>query len=628
MSSSPQHHLLGELVVEMGFINRDQLKRALDLQSEQIGPRPFSFSSPADLVVTQARRKVIQKPRLGKILIDLKFMSEREVSQALKRQQAYFTAYHDLPPKALRKLIEVSLAVNSGMNAAEVLEFILNAANQLLDAEASTIMLLDQESGELVFSIPSGPKAEILADIRIPKGKGIAGWVAEHNEPAMIVDAEKDKRFYDLVDRQSGYHSRTMICVPLVHRGTVIGVVEVLNKRGDEPFGEQDLLILNRLADQAAATVENARLINELYTRMDQLLLREKEKYKNLLDGLTVAVVSVDSEGSIIYVNPQAAAITGRSERNFIGQRFSELFVFRNADGSSVATEELIRECRTTPGEYLFIDADGNRKWISVSIAPLDTGPNKQGFQSILRDVSREKDIQNRLLQSQRLVASGKLAGAVAYEINSPLQGIASVLDLVRSKYPDDDWLLDRIWDLDKSFVHIRDTVKKLLELNRPGTEKTQLISLNQPVSEAVMLLQGYALQEEVRLEMDLDAELPLSRLAPGMVGQVLMSLINNAVEAIPASQKKDKRLVRISTSFDENEVILRVEDTGVGIPENIRDSIFDASFSTKHAAGMGAGLAICRSVVEQHKGSIAVGDSVHGGALFTLRFPCEAGEQ
>ena len=108
------------------------------------------------------------------------------------------------------------------------------------------------------------------------------------------------------------------------------------------------------------------------------------------------------------------------------------------------------------------------------------------------------------------------------------------------------------------------------------------------------------------------------------MIGQVLMSLVNNAVEAIPASQKKDQRLVRISTSFDDKGVILRVEDTGVGVPEGIRESIFDASFSTKHAAGMGVGLAICKTVVEQHKGTIAVGDSAHGGALFTLRFPCE----
>lgn len=625
MHASPQHHLLGELVVEMGFIDRTQLEQALNHQAEQIGPRPFTFSSPADLVVAQARNRAIRKPRLGEILVDLDFMNHEQVTQALEKQQAYFSAYHNLPPEALRKLIEVGLAVNSGMNSAEVLEFILDAANQLLDAEASTIMLLDQESGELVFSVPSGPKAEILADIRIPRGKGIAGWVAEHNQPLTIDDAEKDTRFYDEVDRQSGYHSRTMICVPLVYRGTVIGVVEVINKHGDQPFNDEDLLILNRLADQAAATVENARVINELYTRMDQLLFREKEKYKNLLDTLTVAVVSVDSEGAIIYVNTRVAEITGRSVRSIIGRPFSELFVFRSPDGAPVETEELIRECRESAGEYLYIDEEGNRKWLSVSIAPLDTGPNRQGFQSIFRDVSREKDIQSRLLQSQRLVASGKLAGAVAYEINSPLQGIASVLDLVRSKYPDDDWLLDRIWDLDKAFVHIRDTVKKLLELNRAGNEKSQLISLNQPVSETAMLLQGYLKQEGVSLELDLDQELPLSRLAPAMIGQVLMSLVNNGVEAIQAEQKGEERVVRLSTTFDEQWIILVVEDSGIGVPESLRESIFEASYSTKHAAGMGAGLAVTKSVVEQHKGSIGVGDSPYGGARFTLRFPRES---
>jgi PAS domain S-box-containing protein len=622
MFQAAQHHLLGELIIDMGFITRDQLEEALDRQAEQLPPPLFSYTSPADMVVAQARTRAMRKPRLGEVLVNLNFMTLKQVQEALQRQHEYFKAYHELPAETLHTLLEVGVAVNSGMNAAEVLELILDVANRLLDCESSTIMLLDQDSGELVFSIPTGPKADMLADIRIPPGKGIAGWVASRNEPVLTADASADERFFGEIDRKSGYHSRTMICVPMVYRGSVVGVVEAINKEREREFDSRDLLILTRLADQAAATVENARLYNELYSRMDQLLLREKEKYKNLLDTLTVAVVSVDSEGAVVYVNPHVEALTGKKEREFIGRSFDGEFAFRDHAGRQVSTEELLRDCRDAPGEYFLIDAGGNRRRISVSIAPLDTGPNRRGFQSILRDIGREKEIQESLLQSQRLVATGKLAGAVAHEINSPLQGIVSVLDLIRTRYPEEDWLLDRLWDLDKAFVHIRDTVKKLLELNRPGAEQTQLLSLNIPVEEAVGLLQGYSRKQGVELSLDLDPALPEARIAPAMIGQVLMSLVSNAAEAMAESEDGDSRRIWISTSSTDDWILLVVDDSGRGVPREQRESIFDASFSTKHGAGVGVGLAVCRAVVQQHDGEIDVEDSPRGGARFILRFP------
>jgi GAF domain-containing protein len=137
-------------------------------------------------------------------------------------------------------------------------------ANIVTDTQASTLMLLDESTGELVFSVPTGPKADNLKDIRIPKDKGVAGWVLENQQYVLLEDVKNDPRFYPGIDELTGLETRSLLCVPIRSKRKKIGVLEVINKNGGKGFTDDDALLLSLFSQQAAIAIENALLFDRL----------------------------------------------------------------------------------------------------------------------------------------------------------------------------------------------------------------------------------------------------------------------------------------------------------------------------------------------------------------------------
>lgn len=152
------------------------------------------------------------------------------------------------------------LSLHSSLDLHEVLATILESASKVAKSEASTLLLIDEESGDLVFSIPTGPAAEKLADTRIKKGVGIAGWVVKNEKPVILPDVREDPRFHSGVDNMTGFRTRSILSVPLRVKGKVIGVLEALNKEEGLTFSKDDVLLFTVFADHAALAIENARL--------------------------------------------------------------------------------------------------------------------------------------------------------------------------------------------------------------------------------------------------------------------------------------------------------------------------------------------------------------------------------
>lgn len=163
--------------------------------------------------------------------------------------------------RAREALVEASVRLNSQLNLPELLRAIISAARELLQSETGSLLLLDEEKNELTFEVAGG---ETVKELRVPADQGIAGWVVQHGEPAIVDDVPNDPRFYDQIDRQSGFTTRSMLAVPLKLRDRTIGVVELVNKRGAASFSERDLDIATALAAQAAVAIENARLYQKL----------------------------------------------------------------------------------------------------------------------------------------------------------------------------------------------------------------------------------------------------------------------------------------------------------------------------------------------------------------------------
>ena len=153
---------------------------------------------------------------------------------------------------------DMSMSVTTHTDALTLLDRILQAALECIGASDGSLILIDQETNELVFVVVHGEVRDSLAGYRLPVGEGIAGWVAANGEPVRIADVGLDPRFSLAVDRTFEFNTRSMLCVPMVCGGRVVGVIEALNKEGDSEFIDAELSLLGIVARLAAATIHRA----------------------------------------------------------------------------------------------------------------------------------------------------------------------------------------------------------------------------------------------------------------------------------------------------------------------------------------------------------------------------------
>ena len=162
-----------------------------------------------------------------------------------------------------QRLIEISQQLNSTLDLGSLLKKIISAARELTNTEAASIMLIEPSTGDLRFEIASNIAVQEMEEIIIPKGSGIAGWVALHGEPRVINDVTQEPSWSNRVDDTIEFHTRSILAVPLRTHTKVIGVLEGINKIGGGGWTEGDINILNTLASQAAIAIENARLFQQ-----------------------------------------------------------------------------------------------------------------------------------------------------------------------------------------------------------------------------------------------------------------------------------------------------------------------------------------------------------------------------
>ena len=160
--------------------------------------------------------------------------------------------------RSLRTLQEISLGINKHTDVLGLLDRILQSALTTINASDGSLMLVDDETDELVFVVVHGTMRTQLTGYRIPLGTGIAGWAAKHAEAVMVPDVHRDPRFSSQIDQKFHFRTRSMICVPIAYDKKVTGVIQVLNKSNGEEFNEADLMLLGVVAQVAATAIHKA----------------------------------------------------------------------------------------------------------------------------------------------------------------------------------------------------------------------------------------------------------------------------------------------------------------------------------------------------------------------------------
>jgi PAS domain S-box-containing protein len=355
----------------------------------------------------------------------------------------------------------------------------------------------------------------------------------------------------------------------------------------------------------------------------------ELMRYKELFDNVAEGVFIFSRKGQLIESNDRVIESTGYSKQELLDLKIKDL-----VDADQVSFIEKIMEQVSTEKEARFelnfkakngvlIPNEINCRYISYLGEPC--------FLCVARDITKTKMLHNQLIRSERLAATGQLAASIAHEINSPLQGITALLNVIRMEHKKEKKLLEKLDLVKNAFESIRDTVRNLIDLNRPGKEKKQPMDINQVIENTTTLVRSYLTKSRVKVSLNLKAQQARLTASPQQMGQVFMNLINNAVESIisaPEFQEKLKETpthsgeICIDTYNRKKELVIKVRDSGPGISKKDLEQIFDPFFTRKKTMGMGVGLSICHGIIEDHKGYIIAGNDKNGGAVFTITLP------
>ncbi len=586
--------LLGKIMTDMGFVAGQQLDEALKRQKrifeEKILPERVQRVS----LVSEARLATDTTPLLGQILTDMEFATKEQIEEGLRAQDQMVEVYKQLDSEKLGAAIEIGSMVNSSLNLAEVLALIMRHVNRVTDSIASTLMLLDDKTGELVFSIPTGPKAAKLTDIRLPSGEGIAGWVAEHEQPALVPNVREDPRFYQNIDKISEFETKSILCVPLKAKTKLIGVLEAINKANGNSFTEEDSLVLSVFAYQAAMAIENARLYGELK--------ESEEKYRLLVENANDAIFIAQDE-VVKFPNPKTKAMLGYGAEELAKISFADLI--HPEDRAMVLDRHKRRpeEEEESPSAYSFrmINRAGEELWVQLNSVFI-IWEGRPATLNLLRDITQQKKLEAQLLQAQRMEAMGTLAGGIAHDFNYILMGIQGNASLVLLDTDSSLTHHERLRNIEQGVQSGADLTKQLLGFARGGKYEVKPTDLNELTKRNSDMF-GRT-KKQITMHATYQKDIWPVEVDQGQIEQVLLNLYVNAWQAMPGggdlyleteNVRFDKAYLRPFGLEPGRYVKMSITDTGVGMDEATQQRIFEPFFTTREMGrGTGPRIGLC----------------------------------
>ena len=366
------------------------------------------------------------------------------------------------------------------------------------------------------------------------------------------------------------------------------------------------------------------------HRRSEEALLRSERKYRMLFNAARDSALVLDAEGVIIDVSQGAVKLYGHAAKDMLGRELADFIAPAYTD---LFRERFsgFRQLRDADEEIQVLRKDGRTIDVWCKCTPYtDKEGNFDGVVVFDREITGIKLLREQLIRSERLAATGQLAASIAHEINSPLQGVIGLIDVMKKTHGADQKLQKNLSLLEGAFDSIRKTVKNLLDLNRPGKHVMQLVNINRVIKDTLALMRSDLNKKKVRHRLELDQQLPGITGTPQQISQVIMNLVNNAVEAIGgkmpaediAAGDRPEGEITFRTYRRDKHVVIEVLDTGPGIAEEDLHHIFDPFYTSKKKLGMGVGLSICHGIIEEYRGTIKACNAPDGGALLTVELP------
>ncbi len=373
---------------------------------------------------------------------------------------------------------------------------------------------------------------------------------------------------------------------------------------------------------------EQGRRLEEINRQLRQTISdnREVTSFLNsILTSLTSGVVAVDKNGLISHFNPAAERITGIAAAKALGKKYDEVMPAQTG-GRYSALDTVMSGAEFDSEEKTIINSAGDEIPVSVSTSLLrDSDLECRGAVEIFFDLTKIKKLEAEMNRIQTLAALGEMAATVAHEVRNPLGGIGGFACLLRREVEDDESKLKWVDKIIAGVESLNRTVTALLDYTRRDQLNLRKVSLTRLIEDSAEYER--ANEEAGRPDIAIDVEIENDDLRvtcdSHLMRQVLLNLLRNSREAMPGGGRVVLRAGRVDEP--ETGIWITIEDTGEGVPEDIRDKIFRPFFSTKtERSGSGLGLACVWKIIQSHQGTITVDSEVGRGTVFTIVLPSD----
>ncbi|HLH17462.1 MAG TPA: ATP-binding protein [Bryobacteraceae bacterium] len=427
--------------------------------------------------------------------------------------------------------------------------------------------------------------------------------------------------------------------LPCTARGRTVGYLGVSRTADGDFLSSVDVELLVTLAGYVGIAIENARLYGSLERKIAEYE-RLKEFSENIVESINVGILAADLEDRVESWNSQIEKLTGIAREQAVGRRLGDLFPAALAEEFTRVKGEtgihhiykfLLKPAgRAAPESAGAVNGNGHagapalaavsrETTLNIAIAPLVSKDQEQiGRLIIFDDVTDRAELEQRLVQADKLSSIGLLAAGVAHEVNTPLAVISTYAQMLAKQVAEDSQKSQILEKIAKQTFRASEIVNSLLNFSRTSTTSFGPVNLNRVIQETLSLLDHQLQKAGVQIHSDLPPGLPTVEGNAGKLQQVFLNLFLNARDAMAGGGTLEVR-----TWQEGARVRVEVADTGHGIsPEHIH-RIYDPFFTTKAARkGTGLGLSVTYGIIQEHGGSIEVFNRREGGAAFRLELP------
>jgi PAS domain S-box-containing protein len=584
----------------------------------------------------------IQSEHLGRKILAQTVEAQRKAAEETLRES-------DVRYNNALLIQEIGQATSTLLDTESLVREVMGIIKKRMDFDRGMIMLADRGNHFLKYVTGYGhsPDQEAILrqttfNLNNPNSKGVFVIAMRDRRPFLIdnlrqIETSLSPKSLEFARRLG---SQSLICVPIVYEKKSLGILAVDNSQSNRALRQSDMNLLLGVASQLATSIVNALSFERIQ--------ESEQKYRELVETANSAILRVNAEGRITYVNDFAQRLFGYAESELLGTDAVRFILPAGGSGAGSLPEFIAAMSRDPQrpvvGESEIELRSGKTVWIAWAYRPIyDDRGLFQEMLCIGNDITELKDteqarkeLQLQLQRAQKMEAIGTLAGGVAHDLNNILSGIVSYPELLLLDIPEDSPLRKPILTIKKSGERAAAIVQDLLTLARRGVETTAVVDMNQIVTDYLASLEFSKLKLDhpnVATETHLDDQLLNIVGSPAPLSKTIMNLVVNAAEAMTDGgtiviRTENRHIDRLTIGYNEvvrgDFVILAVSDTGIGIAAEDMERIFEP-FYTKKAmgrSGTGLGMAVVWGTVKDHCGHIDIKSRVGKGTDVTLYFP------